>query len=85
MPDHEESSAWAVLAGWGQAGTNNSGPHGFSEIHYAFTSGAANNGSAFAGLGTAATFYQVTGGVVMLIRRSALPVLVLCLSIAVDW
>ena len=34
----------------GLAGLNNAGPHGFSEIHYAFTSGAANNGSAFAGL-----------------------------------
>ena len=43
-------SAWAVVSAWGQAGTNNNGPHGFSEIHYAFTSGAANNGSAFAGL-----------------------------------
>jgi K+-transporting ATPase ATPase A chain len=43
-------SAWAVVATWGQAGTNNAGPHGFSEIHYAYASGAANNGSAFAGL-----------------------------------
>jgi K+-transporting ATPase ATPase A chain len=43
-------SAWAVTAAWGQAGTNNAGPHGFSEIHYAYASGAANNGSAFAGL-----------------------------------
>jgi K+-transporting ATPase ATPase A chain len=43
-------SAWAVTTAWGQAGTNNNGPHGFSEIHYAYASGAANNGSAFAGL-----------------------------------
>ena len=48
-------SAWAVAAKWGQAGTNNSGPHGYSEIHYAFTSGAANNGSAFAGLSATPT------------------------------
>jgi K+-transporting ATPase ATPase A chain len=43
-------TAWAVSADWGLAGLNNNGPHGFSEIHYAYTSGAANNGSAFAGL-----------------------------------
>lgn len=43
-------TAWAVSTDWGLAGLNNSGPHGFSEIHYAYTSGAANNGSAFAGL-----------------------------------
>jgi potassium-transporting ATPase potassium-binding subunit len=42
--------AWAAVADWGQAGTNNGGPHGFSEILYAYTSCAGNNGSAFAGL-----------------------------------
>ncbi len=42
----------ACICSWGQAGTNNAGPHGFSEILYAFTSGAGNNGSAFAGLST---------------------------------
>jgi potassium-transporting ATPase potassium-binding subunit len=46
-------TAWAVSTDWGQAGVNNSGPHAFSEIHYAYTSSAANNGSAFAGLTTA--------------------------------
>jgi potassium-transporting ATPase potassium-binding subunit len=43
-------TAWAVVTNWGQAGTNNNGPHGFSEILYCFTSCAGNNGSAFAGL-----------------------------------
>jgi K+-transporting ATPase ATPase A chain len=43
-------SGWAVLAPWGQAGTNNSGPHGLSEIFYAYSSCTGNNGSAFAGL-----------------------------------
>ena len=43
-------SGWAVLTPWGQAGTNNSGPHGLSEILYAYSSTTANNGSAFAGL-----------------------------------
>src|SRR5581483_1295589 len=47
----------------------NPGPHGLSEIMYAYASMANNNGSAFAGLGTAATWYQVTGGIVMLLGR----------------
>jgi len=47
----------------------NSGPHGLTEIMYAYTSMANNNGSAFAGLGTAATWYQVTGGIAMALGR----------------
>jgi K+-transporting ATPase ATPase A chain len=47
----------------------NPGPHGLTEIMYAYASMANNNGSAFAGLGTAATWYQVTGGFVMLFGR----------------
>ena len=43
-------SAWAIVSKWGLAGLNNNGPHGFSEILYAFTSGTGNNGSAFAGI-----------------------------------
>ena len=43
-------AAWAVVSRWGLAGLNNNGPHGLSEILYAFSSGAGNNGSAFAGL-----------------------------------
>jgi len=43
-------TAWAATSQWGLNGLNNNGPHGFSEIHYAYVSGAANNGSAFAGL-----------------------------------
>jgi len=43
-------TAWAVVSAWGHAGTNNGGPHGFSEILYAYTSCCGNNGSAFAGL-----------------------------------
>ena len=49
----------------------NPGPHGLTEIVYAFTSMANNNGSAFAGLGTNTTFYNTAGGVVMLIGRFA--------------
>jgi potassium-transporting ATPase potassium-binding subunit len=55
----------------GQAAIWNPGPHGLTEIVYAFASEANNNGSAFAGLGTAATWYQVLGGIVMLLGRFA--------------
>jgi len=55
----------------GQSAIFNPGPHGLTEIMYAFTSMANNNGSAFAGLGTAATWYQVSGGFVMLFGRFA--------------
>ena len=55
----------------GQSAIFNPGPHGLTEIVYAFASEANNNGSAFAGLGTAATWYQVLGGIVMLLGRFA--------------
>jgi potassium-transporting ATPase potassium-binding subunit len=55
----------------GQAAIFNPGPHGLTEIMYAFASEANNNGSAFAGLGTAALWYQNLGGIVMLLGRFA--------------
>jgi len=55
----------------GQNAILNPGPHGLTEVMYAFASEANNNGSAFAGLGTAATWYQTVGGVVMLLGRFA--------------
>jgi K+-transporting ATPase ATPase A chain len=55
----------------GQKAIFNPGPHGLTEIVYAFASEANNNGSAFAGLGTGATWYQVLGGFVMLLGRFA--------------
>jgi len=55
----------------GQAAIFNPGPHGLTEIMYAFASEANNNGSAFAGLGTAAGWYQTLGGIVMLLGRFA--------------
>jgi potassium-transporting ATPase potassium-binding subunit len=55
----------------GQSAIFNPGPHGLTEIVYAYASMANNNGSAFAGLGTGATFYQVSGGIVMLLGRFA--------------
>ena len=62
-------TTWACVSGWGQAGLNNNGPHGFSEILYAYTSGAGNNGSAFAGLTTNAPEYNTTLGFDMGIGR----------------
>jgi K+-transporting ATPase ATPase A chain len=56
---------------YGQAAIFNPGPHGLTEVVYAFASEANNNGSAFAGLGTAATWYQIVGGIVMLLGRFA--------------
>jgi K+-transporting ATPase ATPase A chain len=53
----------------GLAGLNNKGPHGFSEILYAFESGAGNNGSAFAGLSANTLFYNATLGVDMFLGR----------------
>jgi K+-transporting ATPase ATPase A chain len=55
----------------GQKAIFNPGPHGLTEVVYAFASMANNNGSAFAGLGSAATWYQTLGGIVMLIGRFA--------------
>jgi K+-transporting ATPase ATPase A chain len=64
----------------GQNAIDNPGPHGLSEILYAFTSMANNNGSAFAGLGSGQLFYQVAGGIVMLLGRFAPEVFALGLA-----
>jgi len=62
-------SALATVLPAGLAGTANAGPHGFSEILYAFTSATGNNGSAFAGLSANTCFYNVTLAFAMLIGR----------------
>ena len=62
-------SAWASVARNGVSQINNAGPHGLSEIVYAFTSATGNNGSAFAGLNTNTTWYNTTMGLAMLIGR----------------
>ena len=64
-------SAIAIGTHWGQSDIFNPGSHGLTEIVYAYASQANNNGSAFAGLGTGATFYQITGGITMLLGRFA--------------
>jgi K+-transporting ATPase ATPase A chain len=63
----------------GLATLNNAGPHGFSEILYAYSSMANNNGSAFAGLG-GNSWWNVSGGVVMLFGRIAIVIPVLALA-----
>jgi K+-transporting ATPase ATPase A chain len=62
-------AAWASASPWGLAGLNNSGPHGLSEILYAFSSATGNNGSAFAGLSANTPWYNTTLGLAMLIGR----------------
>jgi K+-transporting ATPase ATPase A chain len=64
-------AAIAIGTHWGQSAIFNPGSHGLTEIVYAYSSMANNNGSAFAGLGTGATFYQITGGITMLLGRFA--------------
>ncbi|HPS62633.1 MAG TPA: potassium-transporting ATPase subunit KdpA [Bacteroidales bacterium] len=76
-------SAWAAVTSPGLAGLNNGGPHGLSEILYAFSSAAGNNGSAFAGLNANTVFYNVTLGIAMLAGRFGviLPVLAIAGSL----
>ena len=62
-------TAIAVVSDAGLAGLLNQGPHGFAEVLYAYTSAAANNGSAFAGLTANSPFYNLTLGVAMLLGR----------------
>ncbi len=74
------TTAISVASPMGLAGLNNQGPHGLSEILYAFSSTAANNGSAFAGLTGGTTYYNTMLGVTMLIGRFAMMVPMLALA-----
>jgi K+-transporting ATPase ATPase A chain len=62
-------AAWASVAPYGVSSLNNAGPHGLSEMLYAYSSGAGNNGSAFAGLNANTLFWNTTMGVAMLVGR----------------
>jgi len=73
-------TAIAVMAEAGKAGVANPGAHGFSEILYAFSSAANNNGSAFAGLSANTPFYNTTLAVAMWFGRFAVIVPVLALA-----
>jgi K+-transporting ATPase ATPase A chain len=55
-------TAWAVVSGWGASNVGNNGPHGFSEIFYAYSSGTANNGTAFGGYGYTPTVTEAAAG-----------------------
>lgn len=76
--------ALAVSLPAGRAAVLNPGPHGFSEILYAFASAGNNNGSAFAGLSANVPFYDIALGVVMLFARYwlAMPALAIAGSLA---
>jgi K+-transporting ATPase ATPase A chain len=73
-------TALASVLPEGLAGPLNTGPHGFSEILYAYSSQTGNNGSAFAGLTGNTPFYNVTGGLAMLIGRYGMIVPILALA-----
>jgi K+-transporting ATPase ATPase A chain len=73
-------TALASVAPDGLKGPLNAGPHGFSEILYAYSSQTGNNGSAFAGLTGNTPFYNVTGGLAMLIGRYGMIVPILALA-----
>jgi K+-transporting ATPase ATPase A chain len=77
-------TALAVVVPDGLAGMSNSGPHGFSEVLYAYTEGTGNNGSAFAGLSANTPFYNTTIGLAMLMGRFLviIPVLAIAGSLA---
>ncbi len=73
-------TALAVVTTAGTSAIFNPGPHGFSEVLYVFTSQANNNGSAFAGIGVNTPFYNITGGIAMLLGRYWLAVPTLALA-----
>lgn len=73
-------TALAVVTTDGKASIYNPGPHGFSEVLYAFTSMGNNNGSAFGGLNANTPFYNILGGLAMLISRFWLAVPTLALA-----
>jgi K+-transporting ATPase ATPase A chain len=73
-------AAWGVVSKWGLAGLNNAGPHGLTEILYAFSSGAGNNGSAFAGLSGNTAWYNTTLGLDMLFGRFLMIVPIMALA-----
>jgi potassium-transporting ATPase potassium-binding subunit len=73
-------TAVAVLTDPGRAAVFNTGPHGFSEVLYAFTSAAQNNGSAFAGLAANSVFYNLMTAGSMFIGRFGVAILTLALA-----
>ena len=73
-------TAVAVVSNAGLSSLSNKGPHGLSEILYAFTSAGGNNGSAFAGLNTNTNFYNVLMSIAMIIGRYGVIVPILAIA-----
>jgi potassium-transporting ATPase potassium-binding subunit len=73
-------AGWSAVASYGVSSLNNAGPHGLSEILYAYTSGTGNNGSAFAGLNANVPWWNVSLGMAMLIGRFLMIVPVLAIA-----
>jgi K+-transporting ATPase ATPase A chain len=73
-------SAWSAVAPYGLSSLNNAGPHGLSEILYAYSSAAGNNGSAFAGLNANTPWYNITQGLTMLAGRFLMIIPVLAIA-----
>jgi K+-transporting ATPase ATPase A chain len=73
-------AACATVGAWGKAGLNNAGPHGLTEMIYAFSSAVGNNGSAFAGFNTNTIWLNSTMAVAMLIGRFFFIIPVLALA-----
>ena len=73
-------SAWAAVAPYALPSLNNAGPHGLSEILYAFSSAAGNNGSAFAGLNANTPWWNLTLGISMLVGRFWMMIPVLAIA-----
>jgi K+-transporting ATPase ATPase A chain len=73
-------TALACVSRWGRDGLGNAGPHGLTEILYAYSSAVGNNGSSFAGLRTNAPAYNVTLGLAMLTGRFLVLVPILAIA-----
>ena len=73
-------SAWAAVSPWGLAGLNNQGPHGLSEILYAYSSTSGDNASAFAGFSGNTPWLNTTLGLAMLIGRFLMIVPIMALA-----
>jgi K+-transporting ATPase ATPase A chain len=73
-------TAWSAVVPYGLSSLNNNGPHGLSEILYAYSSAAGNNGSAFAGLNANTPWYNTTQGLTMLAGRFLMIIPVLAIA-----
>jgi K+-transporting ATPase ATPase A chain len=73
-------SGWSAVTPYGLSSLKNVGPHGLSEILYAYSSAAGNNGSAFAGLNANTPWYNVTQGLAMLAGRFLMIIPVLAIA-----